>query len=96
MGILVIAAYSIRDFAFIFRVARETICRTYLETGGDRLAFSSGIIFLGTVSALLLVVFRGNVDSLIHLYAVGVFLAFSMSDTGMVVHCGRRAARAGK
>jgi len=31
-------------------------------------------------------VFKGNVDSLIHLYAVGVFLAFSMSDTGMVVH----------
>jgi hypothetical protein len=34
----------------------------------------------------LLVVFRGNVDSLIHLYAVGVFLAFCMSNTGMVVH----------
>jgi hypothetical protein len=53
---------------------------------GDRLAFSTGIMFLGIVSALLLVVFKGNVDSLIHLYAVGVFLAFSMSDTGMVVH----------
>ena len=53
---------------------------------GDRLAFSSGILFLGAVSGLLLIAFRGNVDSLIHLYAVGVFLAFSMSDTGMVVH----------
>jgi hypothetical protein len=43
-------------------------------------------LFSAVVSALLLIAFRGNVDSLIHLYAVGVFLAFSMSDTGMVVH----------
>jgi amino acid transporter len=53
---------------------------------GDRLAFSTGIIFLGGLSAFLVVVFSGNVDSLIHLYAVGVFLAFSMSNTSMMVH----------
>ena len=53
---------------------------------GDRLAFSTGIIFLGVVAAFLVVVFEGNVNRLINLYAIGVFLAFSSSDTGMVVH----------
>jgi len=43
-------------------------------------------MFLAGSQRYLLVLFKGNVDSLIHLYAVGVFLAFSMSDTGMVVH----------
>jgi hypothetical protein len=50
------------------------------------LAFSTGITALGLISAVLVVVFEGNVDSLIHLYAVGVFLAFTMSQSGMVVH----------
>ena len=88
MGILVIAANTAyADFPRLSSVlARDNYMPHVFGNRGDRLAFSSGIIFLGTVSALLLVVFRGNVDSLIHLYAVGVFLAFSMSDTGMVVH----------
>ncbi len=88
MGVLVIAANTaFADFPRLSSVlARDNYMPHIFMNRGDRLAFSSGIIFLGTVSALLLVVFRGNVDSLIHLYAVGVFLAFSMSDTGMVVH----------
>jgi hypothetical protein len=53
---------------------------------GDRLAFTTGILFLGIVAAVLVVVFEGNVNRLINLYAIGVFLAFSSSDTGMVVH----------
>jgi amino acid transporter len=88
MAILVIAANTAyADFPRLSSIlARDNYMPHIFMNRGDRLAFSSGIIFLGTISALLLVVFRGNVDSLIHLYAVGVFLAFSMSDTGMVVH----------
>jgi len=88
MGVLVIAANTaFADFPRLSSVlARDNYMPHVFSNRGDRLAFSSGILFLGTISALLLVVFRGNVDSLIHLYAVGVFLAFSMSDTGMVVH----------
>ena len=88
MAILVIAANTAyADFPRLSSVlARDNYMPHIFNNRGDRLAFSSGILFLGAVSALLLVAFRGNVDSLIHLYAVGVFLAFSMSDTGMVVH----------
>jgi amino acid transporter len=88
MGILVVAANTaFADFPRLSSVlARDNYMPHSFSSRGDRLAFSTGIMFLGGVSALLLVVFKGNVDSLIHLYAVGVFLAFSMSDTGMVMH----------
>jgi amino acid transporter len=88
MAILVIAANT--AFAGFPRLssvlARDNFMPHSFGQRGDRLAFSTGIVFLGGLSAFLLVVFRGNVDSLIHLYAVGVFLAFSMSNTGMVLH----------
>jgi amino acid transporter len=88
MAILVVAANTaFADFPRLSSIlARDNYMPHIFMNRGDRLAFSSGILFLGAVSGLLLVAFRGNVDSLIHLYAVGVFLAFSMSDTGMVVH----------
>jgi amino acid transporter len=88
MAILVVAANTAyADFPRLSSVlARDNFMpHTFLHRG-DRLGFSSGILFLGGVAALLLIVFRGNVDSLIHLYAVGVFLAFSLSNSGMVVH----------
>jgi amino acid transporter len=88
MGVLVIAANTaFADFPRLSSLlARDSFMPHTFQHRGDRLAFSSGIIFLGALSAFLLVLFRGNVDSLIHLYAVGVFLAFGMSNTGMVVH----------
>ena len=88
MAVLVIAANTaFADFPRLSSIlARDNYMPHVFSNRGDRLAFSSGILFLGAVSALLLIAFRGKVDSLIHLYAVGVFLAFSMSDTGMVVH----------
>ena len=55
-----------------------------LANMGDRLAFSNGIIALAGAAAFFLVVFGGNTNSLIPLYAVGVFLAFLLSQTGMV------------
>jgi amino acid transporter len=53
---------------------------------GDRLAFSYGIIVLATVAASLIVVFRGETHLLIPLYAVGVFIDFTISQTGMIRH----------
>ena len=88
MGILVIAANT--AFSGFPRLSWVLAADNFMPHSfghrGDRLAFSTGILFLGGLSGFLLVVFRGNVDALIHLYAVGVFLAFSMSNTGMVVH----------
>jgi amino acid transporter len=51
---------------------------------GDRLAFSFGILVLATVSALLLVLYQGSVNGLIPLYTIGVFIAFTLSQAGLV------------
>lgn len=87
-GILVIAANTaFVDFPRLSSVlARDSFMPHQFLYRGDRLAFSIGIVALGLISALLVILFGGNVDTLIHLYAVGVFLAFSMSNSGMVVH----------
>ena len=52
---------------------------------GDRLAFSNGMLLLAVLAAALFAAFGGDTESLIPLYAVGVFLAFTLSQTGMVV-----------
>src|SRR5204862_4864875 len=51
---------------------------------GDRLAFSTGIVALAVVSSLLLIKFGASVTNLIPLYTVGVFIAFTLSQAGMV------------
>jgi amino acid transporter len=53
---------------------------------GDRLVFSKGVWALGIVAAALLVVVRGNTNTLIPLFAIGVFISFTLAQTGMVVH----------
>jgi amino acid transporter len=53
---------------------------------GRRLVYSYGIVVLGILTCILLVLFRGVTDKLIPLYAVGAFLAFTLSQSGMVVH----------
>jgi amino acid transporter len=53
---------------------------------GDRLAYTAGILVLAGVAALLLAGFGGDVHALIPLYSVGVFLAFTLSQSGMVRH----------
>jgi amino acid transporter len=53
---------------------------------GDRLAFSSGIIALGMIAAALVVIFKGKTHALIPLYAVGVFMDFTIAQAGMVRH----------
>lgn len=57
-----------------------------LHNRGDRLAFSNGILALAVVACLLLWGFRANVTSLIHLYILGVFTSFTLSQLGMVRH----------
>jgi hypothetical protein len=51
---------------------------------GDRLVFSNGIIVLAAIASALLIVYNASVDSLIHLYVIGVFTAFTLSQAGMV------------
>ena len=53
---------------------------------GDRLAFSIGIMVLAILAGVLIVAFQGSVTNLIPLYTVGVFVAFTLSQSGMVVH----------
>jgi amino acid transporter len=60
-----------------------------LHNRGDRLAFSNGIMALAVVAGLLLWGFRANVTNLIHLYILGVFTSFTLSQTGMVRHWNR-------
>ncbi len=60
---------------------------------GERLAFTTGIIVLAVLAAALEVIFRGSVDALIPLYAVGVFTAFTLAQSGMVVHWWRSRER---
>jgi len=86
--ILILAANtSFADFPRLSSLlARDRFLPRQLANRGDRLVFSNGIISLGLVSALLLVIFHGNTHALIPLYAVGVFLSFTLSQLGMVRH----------
>ncbi|MBM7652731.1 APC family permease [Neobacillus cucumis] len=52
---------------------------------GDRLAFNYGIITLGVLASILLIVFHGRTEALIPLYAIGVFLSFTMAQVGLVL-----------
>ncbi|MHA6528927.1 APC family permease [Paenibacillus sp. BAC0078] len=70
--------------AFMF--AKDKYLPHAFMVRGDRLGFSNGIIFLGVLSALLVTAFHGNTESLIPLYAVGVFIPFTLSQLGMMVH----------
>src|SRR6202008_1603003 len=53
---------------------------------GRRLVFTEGVVLITTLSAILLIVFNGVTDRLIPLFAVGAFLAFTLSQAGMVMH----------
>lgn len=60
---------------------------------GDRLVFANGIVALAVATSVLIVLFGGDTHALIPLFAVGVFLAFTLSQTGMVVHWWRERGR---
>ena len=88
MLILVVAANtSFADFPRLASImARDRFLPRQLSTVGDKLVFSNGIALLGLLAMLLLIKFHGSVDRLIPLYAVGVFTAFTLSQSGMVRH----------
>ncbi|HMB34683.1 MAG TPA: APC family permease [Methylomirabilota bacterium] len=88
MLILVLAANtSFADFPRLASLlSRDRYAPRQLTTQGDRLVFSNGIVMLGGLAALLIVLFRGETHALIPLYAVGVFISFTLSQTGMVRH----------
>src|SRR2546421_1416180 len=67
-------------------LARDRYLPRQLANLGDRLVFSNGVILLAAFSGLLVWAFRGDTSRLIPLYAVGVFLSFTLSQAGMVVH----------
>ncbi|MDU4959608.1 MAG: APC family permease [Sporomusaceae bacterium] len=71
-------------------VARDGYMPRYLGARGERLTFSNGIILLTVAAALLIVIFDGDTDHLISLYAIGVFISFTIAQASMVVHWVRR------
>lgn len=64
-------------------MAREGYAPRQMSTRGDRLSYSNGIILLSLAAIALLIAFRAQVDGLIGLYAIGVFLSFTLSQFGM-------------
>jgi amino acid transporter len=88
MLILVLAANTAyADFPRLASiVARDRFLPRQFMNRGDRLAFSNGIVILSGLGALLLVVFGGDTHALIPLYMIGVFVSFTLSQAGMVVH----------
>jgi len=65
-------------------LARDKFLPRQFNFRGDRLAYSNGIMLLAVASSVLLIVFGGQVTRLIPLYALGVFVSFTLSQTGMV------------
>jgi amino acid transporter len=87
-AVLVLAANtSFADFPRLSSIlARDGYMPRQFAARGDRLAFSNGIIALALTALLLVVAFRGDTSALIPLYAIGVFVCFTLSQAGMVVH----------
>ncbi|MBB4936022.1 amino acid transporter [Streptosporangium album] len=67
-------------------LAQDRFLPRQLHTRGDRLAFSNGIVILAAAACLLLWGFQADVSRLLNLYIVGVFVSFTLSQTGMVRH----------
>ena len=70
-------------------LAKHRLMPTQLGTRGDRLAYSNGILALAAVAGALLVAYRADVNDLLHLYILGVFTSFTLSQIGMVRHWNR-------
>ncbi|GHE06706.1 APC family permease [Streptomyces alanosinicus] len=73
-------------------LAQDRYLPRQLHTRGDRLAFSNGIVLLAGAAALLTVIYGADSTRLIQLYIVGVFVSFTLSQTGMVRHWNRHLA----
>jgi amino acid transporter len=91
-GILVLAANtSYQGFPRLAAVlARDRFFPRQFVNLGDRLVYSNGIVVLAGIAAILIWAFKADVIALIHLYVIGVFTAFTVSQTGMVRYWLRR------
>ena len=87
-GILILAANTAyQDFPRLISIlAKDRFMPRQFMNRGDRLVFSNGIVVLAILASLLIVIFNANLNSLIQLYLVGVFISFTLSQAGMVVH----------
>jgi amino acid transporter len=87
-GILILAANtSFADFPRLASLlAADRFLPRQLASRGDRLVFSNGILILALLASGLIVLFGGNEQSMLPLYALGVFISFTLSQAGMVVH----------
>ena len=88
MLILVLAANTAyADFPRLASiVARDRYLPRQFMNQGDRLAFSNGILVLSAFAAVLIIAFRGDTQRLLPLYMIGVFISFTLSQAGMVIH----------
>ena len=88
MLILVLAANTAyADFPRLTSIlARDRFVPRQFMNQGDRLAFSNGIVGLSVFAGILLIIFGGDTHALIPLYMIGVFVSFTLSQAGMVVH----------
>jgi hypothetical protein len=95
-GILVLAANTaFNGFPVLASLlARDGYLPRQLHRRGDRLVFSNGIIVLAVAAGALVVVFDADVTRLIQLYIIGVFVSFTLSQTGMLRRWGREAGQA--
>ena len=95
MAILVLAANTAyADFPRLSSIlARDRFLPRQFMNQGDRLAFSNGIVILSVLASVLLVVFKGDTHALIPLYMIGVFVSFTLSQAGMVIHWKSRGGR---
>ena len=93
-AILVLAANTaFADFPRLSGIlANDGYMPRQLAARGDRLAFSNGIIALGVIAGIIVALFLGQTNALIPLYAVGVFVCFTLSQAGMVMHWVRSRA----
>ena len=87
-AILILAANTAyADFPRLSSIiAKDGFLPHQFANRGDRLVFSNGVIFLAGVASVLIIVFNGDISALIPLYAFGVFMGFTFSQAGMVVH----------
>ena len=87
-AILVLAANTaFADFPRLAGIlAHDKFMPSQLAARGDRLAFSNGIITLALIAISLVWIFKGDTNALIPLYAIGVFVCFTLSQGGMVMH----------
>ena len=97
LAVLVLAANtSFQGFPRLAALlARDRFFARQFTNLGDRLVFSNGIIVLALIASAVWA-YNASVDSLIHLYVIGVFTAFTLSQAGMVRYWLRAAIRAGR